>query len=468
MTRWQEVIHSDDRAAWLQALAPARAGQSSQIEYRVIWPDGGMRWLRESVRVTRKADGQSLQLDGVLTDFTERRQAEERLREERQLLRTLMENLPEAIYCKDAQGRYLVDNASHRRILGAESEEQVRGKTIRDFFPAEQAERYAADDESILRGGQLVQNHEEILPDSEGRPRYHAFTKVPLRDSNGQINGLVCIGRDVTAQREAQRQLARERNLLRTLMDNLPDHIFVKDLQSRFILANAATLRSLGKQRLAEVAGKTDFDFLPEERAGQFFDDEQRIIQSGAGIINHEELLIDAAGNARWLSTTKVPLYGDAGELIGLVGISHDVTERRHHGVGAAPGRRGGRDRQQGQERVPGPHEPRNPHADERHPRHDRADAGHRSDARAARVPADGADVRRIAADGDQRHPRFLQDRGGQAPARAGAVSAARQSRRCGSQSRSARRSRRGWNWRAMSLPPCPICSWATSAGCAR
>jgi PAS domain S-box-containing protein len=174
-----------------------------------------------------------------------------------------------------------------------------------------------------------VQDREELLIDEKGRPRMHAFTKVPLHGADGQITGLVCIGRDVTDQRQAEQDLARERNLLRTLMDNLPAHIFVKDTQSRFIIANTATLRSLGAERMADVIGKTDFDFLPAERAQQFYDDEQHIIHTGTPMINHEELLIDAAGNARWLSTTKVPLREPAGKLIGVMGISHDVSERR-------------------------------------------------------------------------------------------------------------------------------------------
>jgi PAS domain S-box-containing protein len=329
IARWQEVIHPDDRAEWVQALRRLRGGQANQIEYRVVWPDGSIHWLRESVRVARKADGQTLQLDGVLADFTERKQSEERLREERQLLRTLMDNLPESIYFKDAQGRYLVDNVAHRRILRVGSEQEVLGKTIFDFFPREQAERYAADDADVLREGKIVQDHEELFIDERGRQRCHSSTKVPLRGGDGQISGLVCIGRDVTDQRQAEQDLARERKLLRTLMDNLPAHIFVKDAQSRFIIANTATLHSLGMTRLEDVRGKSDFDFLPRERAQQFYDDEQHIIRTGEPMINHEELLIDATGNARWLSTTKIPLRGPDSEIGGIMGISHDISERR-------------------------------------------------------------------------------------------------------------------------------------------
>jgi PAS domain S-box-containing protein len=329
LARWQEVVHPDDRPAWQQALRRMRAGQTSQTEYRVRHTDGRARWLRESVRVTRKPDGASLQLDGVLTDITERKLSEQRLDEERHLLRTLMDNLPEVVYFKDAEGRYLVDNVAHRRALGVQQEAEVLGKTVFDFFPVEQAQRYHTDDLAVQAASGTVQTLEELLVG--GQKRYHASTKVPLRDPGGRFTGLVVISRDVTAERLAEQALAHERNLLRTLIEHLPDYIYVKDLHSRFVLANRATVQALGAHSEEEVIGKTDFDFLPRERAEQFFADEQRVLRSGQALLNHEELLIDAGGCARWLRTTKVPLLdGHVGlEVLGLVGISHDITDRK-------------------------------------------------------------------------------------------------------------------------------------------
>ena len=186
--------------------------------------------------------------------------------------------------------------------------------------------------------------------------RLHAFTKVPLRDADGQVSGLVCIGRDVTDQREAERALARERNLLRTLMDNLPDHIFVKDTQSRFLIANAATLRSLGAPS-PERGGRQDRLRLPARTsaAEQFYADEQEVLQHRPAAAQprgaaHRRRRHGAAG----CSTTKVPLRGADGEVIGLVGISHDITDRKTMEAELRRGRGGGRGRQPGQERVPG------------------------------------------------------------------------------------------------------------------
>jgi PAS domain S-box-containing protein len=135
--------------------------------------------------------------------------------------------------------------------------------------------------------------------------------------------------RDVTERRQAEEALARERNLLRTLMDNLPDHVFVKDTKSRFVTANAATLRTLRAASLEQVVGHTDLELLPRELAEQFYADEQAIVRTGKPLFNREEQVIGPDGGRRWLLTSKLPLHDSRGTVVGLVGISHDITERR-------------------------------------------------------------------------------------------------------------------------------------------
>src|SRR5262249_49433053 len=121
--------------------------------------------------------------------------------------------------------------------------------------------------------------------------------------------------------------LSDERNLLRTLTDHLPGPVFVKDTQSRFVTCNAATLRSLGAQSLEEVVGKTDLDFLDRAQVERFFADEQEVFRTGERRRDRGEQMGTAA--PRWLLTTKVPLRDQHGALVGLVGISHDITDRK-------------------------------------------------------------------------------------------------------------------------------------------
>ena len=128
---------------------------------------------------------------------------------------------------------------------------------------------------------------------------------------------------------QAEESLIAERNLLSTVIDNLPDNIFVKDINSRLIVDNIAHRRLLGATALEDVVGKTDFDFFPKEIAAPYIADEQKIMQSGESMINKEEPVVDQDGNQRWLLTTKVPLRDRQGAITGIVGINHDITDRK-------------------------------------------------------------------------------------------------------------------------------------------
>ncbi|MFM7151565.1 MAG: PAS domain S-box protein, partial [Gemmataceae bacterium] len=329
LTRWLEVIHPEDRKTWLMALDRSRSGRNSQIEYRILMPDGEIRWLRESVRSKATPDGASVHLDGIVTDVTEHRRTEERLHEERLLLKTLIENMPDIIYLKDLEGRYLIDNRSHRQALGVREENEVLGKQLDDFFPTEVAATFVQNDLNIMANGTTVQYVLESITDREGKTLLMEFTKVPIRDSQGLVCGLIGIGRDVTTQREAEKVLARDRKLLRTLMDNLPDQVFIKDRESRFLLTNPATLANLGYNDESEVLGKTDHDLMPGDIAEQFLADERKVLEEGISLLNYEELLVNWKGQSRWFLTSKIPLRSPDGSIFGLVGIGHDITRRR-------------------------------------------------------------------------------------------------------------------------------------------
>ncbi len=131
-------------------------------------------------------------------------------------------------------------------------------------------------------------------------------------------------------RKEMEEALAKERNLLRTLIDNLPGcHIFVKDADSRFITTNTTHLKTLGVKTLGDAIGKTDFAFFPRELAQQYYSDEQNVVLSRQPLLGREELVIDRDGKSGWLLTTKVPLRNGHDTVIGLLGISHDITDRK-------------------------------------------------------------------------------------------------------------------------------------------
>jgi PAS domain S-box-containing protein len=135
--------------------------------------------------------------------------------------------------------------------------------------------------------------------------------------------------RDLAAQKRMDAALTKERNLLRTLIDNIPDQIYVKDTAYRKTIANVADVHNIGFHSEAEVLGKDDFELFPKELAEGFVADDRTVIQTGQPVINREEYLIDEHGQKRWLDTTKLPLRDEKGQITGLVGVGRDITEQK-------------------------------------------------------------------------------------------------------------------------------------------
>ncbi len=262
-------------------------------------------------------------------DITYNKEIEQALETERKQLRTLIDNLPDAIYIKDADARKVITNKVDMAFMGVSSDKEVIGKTDTEIFEGEIGLRGYNDDIHILQTGEGVYNSEQFFVDVNGEGAWLLTSKVPLYNDAGKISGLLGIGRIITERKKAQELLAKERKLLRVLIDNLPDYIYIKDLESRHIINNKSNTELLGFTSESETLGKSVVDLLGMEAAGEFIKDDLKVFQSGESIINHEEPIKNKYGEQRWLLTTKIPLKDDNGHIVGLMGISRDITEQK-------------------------------------------------------------------------------------------------------------------------------------------
>jgi PAS domain S-box-containing protein len=128
---------------------------------------------------------------------------------------------------------------------------------------------------------------------------------------------------------DAQSALSTELISLQALIDQLPDYLWVKDLGSRFVVANLALARDSGRPRSTDMIGLTDFDLHERFRATDFHSKEQDILRSGEPMLDEEEAVIDSTGNKKWFSSSKIPVRNDDGEIIGLLGVARDITLRK-------------------------------------------------------------------------------------------------------------------------------------------
>lgn len=247
-----------------------------------------------------------------------------------QYFRALMESIPASIYFKDLESRFVQVNQSMAQALRAESPAHLIGKTDADFFKDEHARQARADEMKIIGSGKAIERfvEKEIFPD--GSVGWVISSKLPFRDKEDKIIGTFGISSDVTELIETQMILERERNALRALLDSIPDSIYIRDSDGRYIVVNRALAKLVGCDDPAEVTGKTPFDFFSEDRARRFLEEDQEVMGQGKPVLNSARSHRNSNGEILHLLSTKVPIRDHEGNVFGIVGINRDVTEQEN------------------------------------------------------------------------------------------------------------------------------------------
>ncbi|MEN6424449.1 MAG: PAS domain S-box protein [Phycisphaerales bacterium] len=244
---------------------------------------------------------------------------------EKSFSQSLVDSLPCSFFALDPEGRFIRWNGGFRDLIEY-SDPEIGSMHVFDVVPEENREdlagamRRAFDGDVIRKDLACRAKSGRVIP-LLATVRRAAVEGSPL---------LIGTGWENVPHGSGERLLTDERSLLSTLIDNLPDAIYIKDRQSRFSLCNREVLRRKGVASLEEIVGRTDIYFYPAEMAQKFYADEQELMRSGQPLVNRERCVLDKnTGEPTWNLTTKVPLRNAADEIVGLVGIGRDITERR-------------------------------------------------------------------------------------------------------------------------------------------
>jgi PAS domain S-box-containing protein len=242
---------------------------------------------------------------------------------EAELLHVLLEQLPDAMYFKDAEGRYVRINRTLAGWYGLKDPADAVGKTEADFFSPGLAKASAQAEEEILKTGLPQVDVEEKVVWPGGRVTWTSATRIPLRDGSGATIGTFGLLRDIGPHLIAKRQVRHAESLYRSLVDSLPQNFFRKDQEGRVTFANQQYCKTVGKT-LKELVGKTDFDLFPEKMARKYVEDDKRVMQTGVTIDTIEAHKPPGKGTI-FVRVVKTPVLDAEQRAVGVQGIFWEV-----------------------------------------------------------------------------------------------------------------------------------------------
>lgn len=294
---------------------------------------GATVWVETSNSHIKAGDG-SIVLLSIVRDITERRQLEETLKESERQYHDFFNNAVQGVFQSSSDGRLLSANHALLTMLGFDSFEELAALNLADLY-VDPLQREALS--MMLSEKKVCSNLELALKRKDGVVITVVEHSRVVRDAGGKETIFEGMLEDITARkvieesnRRAELTVQNERNLLRTLIDNVPDLIYFKDSAGRYILNNRAHLRSIGAESQEDVLGKSSYDFHPAELAKKYQDDEMSIVHSAQPLVENEELSLHKdTGNHHWHLTSKFPLMRNDGTVSGVIGISRDITKRK-------------------------------------------------------------------------------------------------------------------------------------------
>ena len=323
---WQAGLHPGDRERGdAEIQAAMRGEQEFDTEFRVLWPDGTVRTLRALALVQHDASGRATHVIGTNWDITESRLAEDALQESEALYRSIMSASPENITITDLEGRIRLTSSAALGMFGYQSPDEAQGRLLIEFLVPEDRER-AGGSVALMHQGAAASASEYRGLRADGSTFNLEVSGELMRDAQENPTGMVFISRDISERKRAEEHLRSTTALLSGLLTSLPDLVFFKDRRGVYLGCNPEFARLVGRDAEA-VVGATDRDLFGEKTAELFR--AQDAIMLAQGEPRHNDEWVEYPDGARALvDTLTAPLRDTDGCVIGLLGVSRDITAR--------------------------------------------------------------------------------------------------------------------------------------------
>ncbi|MDO8292725.1 MAG: PAS domain S-box protein, partial [Gallionella sp.] len=319
------VIHPDDMGIVTNAqrYVMEHTGEPHTVQYRVSHKDG--RWIDvESTGVNLLGNPA---INGVLVamrDITERKLAENALRESESRYRLLVESSPLCIHEIDLEGRMQSMNRAGLDMLGLDDFRKVRSLPYLGAVSRQDVERVGALLRDAITNG--ISSHFEFAA-AGAVPQYFKSCFIPIKDASGKVLKLMGITEDITEHKRVEEALRESEASMRAILDNSPYLVWLKDTEGRYITSNKSHAKYAHLESPREINGKTDFDLWPKELAEKYRADDAEVMASRRQ--KHIEEPSFDGDKMHWVETFKTPVIDENGNVLGTTGFARDITERK-------------------------------------------------------------------------------------------------------------------------------------------
>ncbi len=323
-----KLIHPEDREAMLQWIEATEAGEKrDELEFRIIAPDGTIRFIRGAGEPVFDDAGRVIRMVGTAQDITERKKAEDALKEAESRLSSLAQTASDAIIMADSNGDIISWNSGAQKIFGY-SESEVQGKALTILMPERYIEDHTNGIKRIITTGQsqYLGNTLEFHGIRKDRTEFPLELSVSawVRNKEFYFMGII---RDITERKKLEKALFESEKRLKTIISTEPHCVKLINADGTLIEMNPAGLTIIEADSFEQVKGASLYSLISPNHRSAFKAHVNEVFAGGSGTLEFE--LIGLKGTRRWLSTHSVPFRNSEGEIIALLGITQDISESR-------------------------------------------------------------------------------------------------------------------------------------------
>ncbi len=321
-------VHPEDRSLLEESIRRTLEDDASyDVEHRVVWPTGEVRWVACKGQVVENEKGHPQRMLGTVQDITTRKQAEIHLQNSQKFLTSIVDNLPHMIFVKNAKDlRFISFNQAGEELLGYPKEWMI-GKTDSDFFSKSEADLFTRKDREVLSGKSLIDIPEEVIQTQFHGTRYLHTKKIPILDEEGTPQYLLGISEDITEQKLAELERREREILLHLIFETGPGCIKRIAADGTLLHINPAGLELIEAEYASEVLGHSVFDLVVPEHLDAFKQMHQEVIQGKKRTLQFEVQSIK--GTRSWIETYAVPFKNPITNEVEHLAVTHDITKRK-------------------------------------------------------------------------------------------------------------------------------------------